>query len=170
IFLTQLEELWAHQVSLRDASESSARRSATTRPLPSPTVSRESAGSPPSGSSSNWGRISPGSEVEKDRQLRGAHVQRRLHGRDDTQGAHHRHGSRVHKGNPHRELVDGGPQGSGPPCEVHAGMACERQQEESDRRGGTDADRTVSGLPYVWHALRHRCRSVVYMATEHYNM
>jgi hypothetical protein len=57
--------------------------------------------------------------------------------------------------------VGGDPQGSGPPCKVHAGMACLWQQEEGDRRGGTDADPTLSGLPYVWHALRDRCRRVI---------
>ena len=167
IFLTQLEELWAHQVSLRAALRKLCKKDATQglydRPQsPGDRLVHRHQVRPRTG-----GGSLPVHEWKKDCQFRGAHVQRRLHGRDHTQGAHHRHGSRVHKGNPHRELVDGGPQGSGPPCEVHASMACERQQEESDRRGGTDADRTVSDLPHVWHALRDRCRCVVCMERYH---
>ena len=80
---------------------------------------------------------------KEDRELRRAYLQRRLNRRDRAQGAHNGHGFRVHPLDPRRELLDIHSQGSGTSLQVHAGMACERQQEEGDHCRGTDADRTV---------------------------
>lgn len=85
-------------------------------------------------------------EWEEDRKLRGTYLKRILDRRNSRERGHHRHGIRVHKIDPYRELLDGHPQGPGPSLEVHPHMAGKRQQEDGDRRGGQDAYRTSSGV------------------------
>ena len=59
--------------------------------------------------------------------------------------------------------MDGDPQGSGTPCEVHAGMACERQQKKAIVAVARMLIVRYPGLPYIWHTLHDRHRRVVYM-------
>jgi len=96
----------------------------------------------------------PFHEREEDRGFHRADLQRILLRRDDAEGKHHRYGIKLHPSDPHRELMGGDQEGSGPSREVLAGMALKRQQEESDRRGGEGTHRSPPGMPSFRHAVR----------------
>ena len=162
VLLTQLEELWVHQTSLRAALRELCRKERYEKAFK---IAKSLPGI-------GWFTairlvlelgedLLPFHQRKEDRELRGTHLQRILLGRDRTERRHYRHGFGVHQSDPHRELVDGHPHGPGLACEVHAHMAGKRQQEEGDHRGGTDAHRTSSGMLGLRHAVRNRSGAIV---------